>query len=174
MEYQLLSVLHLLPSSSQFIYLMYWSDSHCCKVYWKLFGFPGNLYYWLSFCSNCWIMFSRYMAIISITKIMKDIARALGPVSWLLSINHLRLMEVLEDSWLITVSYFNNNGGFMWLAEVKFGRFAFDNLYNLLVMVIMLNIVSGIIIDNFGTLREEEKEFRHDIQNICFICGNDR
>ena len=32
----------------------------------------------------------------------------------------------------------------------------------------------GIIIDNFGTLREEEKEFRDDVQNICFICGNDR
>lgn len=32
----------------------------------------------------------------------------------------------------------------------------------------------GIIIDNFGTLREEEKEFRYDLQNICFICGNDR
>lgn len=33
-------------------------------------------------------------------------------------------------------------------------RFIFDNLYFILLMIIMINIVSGIIIDKFGTLRE--------------------
>lgn len=33
-------------------------------------------------------------------------------------------------------------------------RYTFDNLYQILLMVVMVNIVSGIIIDTFGTLRE--------------------
>jgi len=66
-------------------------------------------------------------------------------------------------------------GGFLTPnTETDVSRFVFDNLYFLLVMIIMINIVAGIIIDNFGTLREEEKEFRFDIQNICFVCGHDR
>ena len=35
----------------------------------------------------------------------------------------------------------------------------------------MINIVSGIIIDTFGSLREEENAKTSDIQDICFICG---
>ena len=34
-------------------------------------------------------------------------------------------------------------------------RFLFDNFFNILVLIIMLNIVSGIIIDTFGELREQ-------------------
>lgn len=36
------------------------------------------------------------------------------------------------------------------------GRFFFDELSNIILGVIMLNIVGGIIIDTFGSLREEE------------------
>jgi hypothetical protein len=50
-------------------------------------------------------------------------------------------------------------------------RFLFDNLYFILLMIIMINIVSGIIIDTFGTLREELNEFNQDLANVCFICG---
>ena len=69
---------------------------------------------------------------------------------------------------------------------MSFSRFLFDNTYNLIQVIIMLKIVSGkiiirvcnddlgIIIDNFGILRDEEKKFRFDVQNICFICGYDR
>ena len=83
------------------------------------------------------------MDITSIMMNIRVIVRALGHASLLLLISHSRLMEVLEDFYLIMVIYFiilcfNIN-----LASVKFGRFAFDNLYNLLVMIIMINIVSG-------------------------------
>lgn len=40
-------------------------------------------------------------------------------------------------------------------------------------MIIMINIVTGIIIDTFGTLREELKDYTDDLKNICFICGHD-
>mmetsp|Transcript_7631 Transcript_7631/g.6911 ORF Transcript_7631/g.6911 Transcript_7631/m.6911 type:complete len:271 (+) Transcript_7631:1554-2366(+) len=66
-----------------------------------------------------------------------------------------------------------------WLAETSttsldIGRFLYDNIYNFLMLIIMLNIVAGIIIDTFGTLRDEDKNYHHDIENICFICGYDR
>jgi len=38
----------------------------------------------------------------------------------------------------------------------------------------MINIVSGIIIDTFATLRMGEKMYIDDTQNICFICGYTR
>lgn len=40
--------------------------------------------------------------------------------------------------------------------EIGVGRFFFDEVSNIILGVIMLNIVAGIIIDTFGSLREEE------------------
>ena len=53
-------------------------------------------------------------------------------------------------------------------------RFFFDNIFFILVMNIMINIVSGIIINNFGSLRDELNEYTEDLENICFICGFDK
>lgn len=53
-------------------------------------------------------------------------------------------------------------------------RFFYDNLFFLSLMIIMINIVSGIIIDTFGSIREEDKIFNEDINTICFICGYDK
>ena len=36
----------------------------------------------------------------------------------------------------------------------------------------MVNIVSGIIIDTFGALRNMENEKDKDINDKCFICDN--
>ena len=38
----------------------------------------------------------------------------------------------------------------------------------------MINIVSGIIIDNFGILRDKQDEKNQDMDNYCFICGIER
>ena len=40
--------------------------------------------------------------------------------------------------------------------------------------IIILNIMTGIIIDTFGSLREEYNEYIADTETYCFICGNDR
>ena len=53
-------------------------------------------------------------------------------------------------------------------------RFIFDNLYNILLMIIMISIVSGIIIDKFADMREEQEEQDADKKNVCFICHNER
>eukprot|EP01017_Pseudomicrothorax_dubius_P030078 TRINITY_DN3712_c0_g2_i1.p1 TRINITY_DN3712_c0_g2~~TRINITY_DN3712_c0_g2_i1.p1 ORF type:complete len:223 (-),score=53.58 TRINITY_DN3712_c0_g2_i1:43-648(-) len=52
------------------------------------------------------------------------------------------------------------------------GRFVFDNISNLLCVMIVANIMGGIIIDTFGSLRKEEEERLRDIKESCFICGN--
>lgn len=38
-------------------------------------------------------------------------------------------------------------------------------------MVILLNMISGIIIDAFGDLRDERNNLEEDIRGKCFICG---
>jgi inositol 1,4,5-triphosphate receptor type 1/inositol 1,4,5-triphosphate receptor type 3 len=53
-------------------------------------------------------------------------------------------------------------------------RFIFDNTFNMLLLIIMLNIVAGIIIDTFGSLREELDIYTKDLENLCFICGFDK
>jgi inositol 1,4,5-triphosphate receptor type 1/inositol 1,4,5-triphosphate receptor type 3 len=52
------------------------------------------------------------------------------------------------------------------------GRFFFDETSNIIGGIIMLNIVGGIIIDTFSSLREEENAKNEDKLDKCFICGN--
>jgi len=59
-------------------------------------------------------------------------------------------------------------------GDYKVGRYIFDNLSNLILVIIMTNIVSGIIIDTFGSLREQEDDRECDTQDLCFICGYTR
>lgn len=54
------------------------------------------------------------------------------------------------------------------------GRFFYDNFFNILLIIVMLNIVAGIIIDTFGSLREELGNYTNDLENFCFICGFDK
>lgn len=50
-------------------------------------------------------------------------------------------------------------------------RFFYDNLFNIIVLIIMLNIVQGIIIDTFAILRQKQDNNAYDRNNKCFICG---
>lgn len=55
----------------------------------------------------------------------------------------------------------------------SFGRLAFDLLYNTILMIMLLNIVFGVIIDTFASLRTADSETITDMQNRCFICSID-
>ena len=59
-------------------------------------------------------------------------------------------------------------------GEVKAGRFFYDNLYNIIVIIMLLNIVQGIIIDTFVVLRLKSEADEKDKKNVCFICNIDR
>lgn len=50
----------------------------------------------------------------------------------------------------------------------------FNLFYFVFVIIILLNIIFGIIIDTFGELRDEKQARQRDIEQNCFICGNDR
>ncbi|CAD8066638.1 unnamed protein product [Paramecium sonneborni] len=86
--------------------------------------------------------------------------------------------------FLSTFDYaFKNNGGIGgWFdgnfpqdpADYSYGRFFFDQLNNILIQMISIQIFSGIIIDTFGELREQQLAKEDDKENICFICGLDR
>ena len=47
-------------------------------------------------------------------------------------------------------------------------------LYNFIVTILTLTILTGIIIDTFAVLRTEDDHNIDDINNICFICGEER
>ncbi|KAL3669646.1 hypothetical protein V7S43_005030 [Phytophthora oleae] len=55
----------------------------------------------------------------------------------------------------------------------SYGRLAFDVSYNILLVVLLLNLVFGVIIDTFASLRTDDQEKTLDMQGRCFICSID-
>lgn len=77
----------------------------------------------------------------------------------------------------------NDNGIASYLSPIISGndsrnpfqwRFFFDQFFNLIVKILIVQIVSGIIIDNFAKLRNDEIEMIYDMNNICTICSLER
>ena len=58
-------------------------------------------------------------------------------------------------------------------TEYLFVYFFYRNLFYITLLIVMLNIVSGIIIDEFKSLRFKLKEYEKDLKNFCYICGFD-
>jgi len=74
----------------------------------------------------------------------------------------------------------NSNGVINWLDEnyllvtdlmFKNSRFWLDNLFAIINIILVFQMVGGIIIDNFSALRQSQGETDEDRDNICFICG---
>lgn len=92
-----------------------------------------------------------------------------------------------QELWSCAVSYLNlgmrNGGGIAdslrewdvlneqstWLT-----RNAYDLAFFIVINVFMLNLVFGIIIDNFADLRDQRKEQSEDRENTCYVCGVSR
>ncbi|OWZ14938.1 Ryanodine-inositol 1,4,5-triphosphate receptor Ca2 channel protein [Phytophthora megakarya] len=55
----------------------------------------------------------------------------------------------------------------------SYGRLAFDVLFNIILVVLLLNLVFGVIIDMFASLRAEDEEKILDMRDRCFICSID-
>lgn len=82
---------------------------------------------------------------------------------------------------------FKNSGGIgMWLdympwysgevtpKELIIPRFFYDDLFMIIIVIIMLNIVLGLIIDTFAVLRENDEVSIKDREKKCFICGKEK
>lgn len=73
----------------------------------------------------------------------------------------------------------NSGGVGMWLDYMEVGvsdaeiipRFFYDDLFLIIIVIIMMNIVLGLIIDTFAVLREADEVNYADKENKCFICG---
>jgi hypothetical protein len=51
------------------------------------------------------------------------------------------------------------------------GQWISDTTYFLIMIVMLLNIIFGIIIDTFSSLRANKNERLEDTEQVCFICG---
>jgi inositol 1,4,5-triphosphate receptor type 1 len=50
-------------------------------------------------------------------------------------------------------------------------RIVYDSLFFVWVGIIMNNIITGLIVDSFGSIREEKKTRYSTFANDCFVCG---
>jgi len=87
----------------------------------------------------------------------------------------------LAKCWFTTFDAgFKNDGGvggylkdistidFLSLDYVE--RFIFDHMFNLILMVLLLNIVFGLVIDTFSEMRSENDKILDDMQLRCTMC----
>eukprot|EP00656_Telonema_subtile_P003821 TRINITY_DN11731_c0_g1_i2.p1 TRINITY_DN11731_c0_g1~~TRINITY_DN11731_c0_g1_i2.p1 ORF type:complete len:425 (-),score=119.83 TRINITY_DN11731_c0_g1_i2:42-1316(-) len=89
--------------------------------------------------------------------------------------------ETLVQCYRVTFDQgFKNDGGIGgYLTDLSLdsgsthilGRFIFDHLFNILLMILLLNILFGIIIDTFALLRDENEQRKRDMLHSCTICS---
>jgi len=86
------------------------------------------------------------------------------------------LCDTLTLCLKFTLSYgFQNGGGIADSYEHSTGnRLIMDLTFFCVVLVILLNVVFGMIIDTFSSLRAERERKILDTNNRCFICGIDK
>jgi hypothetical protein len=79
---------------------------------------------------------------------------------------------------LIDQTFKNSNGIINYLSQEKYTkefylgkRFWLDNLFAIIMIMLILQMIAGIIIDNFSALRENLQIINEDKYNFCFICG---
>lgn len=59
-------------------------------------------------------------------------------------------------------------------VDIVYSRVVFDNISMFLVGILLIEIISGIIIDTFAELRQEYNDIKKDSTTICFICDKTR
>jgi len=57
------------------------------------------------------------------------------------------------------------------MADHSYGMLFFDISYNMIIILIMVAIITGIIIDTFAEMRVERNNNAHQLRNICFVCS---
>ena len=83
----------------------------------------------------------------------------------------------IVDQW-----YKNNGlGGFLSINvpaislnskfNINWGRFIFDLIFFIVVPTLLINLISGIIIDNFGERRVKRDNLKAKQLSQCFVCG---
>jgi hypothetical protein len=55
--------------------------------------------------------------------------------------------------------------------NTKLMKMFFELLFSVTMLIVLMQMVFGIIIDTFGSLREQQSEVQTQKRNYCFICG---
>lgn len=50
-------------------------------------------------------------------------------------------------------------------------RFTYDTIHAIFFGTMISNIISGLMLDAFGSLRDQTNELQRDKQNYCYICN---
>ena len=56
-------------------------------------------------------------------------------------------------------------------GEEYWSRVAYDLIFFVWMGVLLFNVITGLMVDTFGSLREESNERESTLSNSCFICG---
>ena len=68
-----------------------------------------------------------------------------------------------------------NGGGIGDATRADIGNFMITHIFFFLIVTIaMLNIIFGIIIDTFSSLRADKNERLRDTTEVCFVCGKSK
>lgn len=59
-------------------------------------------------------------------------------------------------------------------VKIRYGRIVYDYIALLIVGGLLIELVSGLIIDTFGDLRSKSNEIEEDCSSVCFICDKSR
>lgn len=58
--------------------------------------------------------------------------------------------------------------------EIYYTRLLYDNAFNFILLLLIVNMVTGLIVDKFGDLRQRDEEIEKDSSTVCFMCGRSR
>lgn len=67
-----------------------------------------------------------------------------------------------------------NQGTDAGILVSKLAGTVYNLTYTILINLVLQAIVSGLIIDTFSSMREENEAIRADIKDKCFICSLSR
>jgi hypothetical protein len=85
------------------------------------------------------------------------------------------LCETLWHCFLATLFSITQGGGFADTAQFALDeRIVLDLAFFIIVMTLLVNVLFGIIIDTFGSLRQKKMARKEATENYCFICGIDK
>ena len=59
-------------------------------------------------------------------------------------------------------------------GEYSYGMLWFDWLFNFFLLILIVQILGGIIIDQFSEIREEAEAKEKDLQGSCVMCGKQK
>ena len=68
----------------------------------------------------------------------------------------------------------NDNESYDSSWDIPFSRIFFDQLFNLMLVILIVQIIAAIMIDTFGALRDETSTIRELITTSCIVCGKTR